>query len=273
MRFDEIADGVFLCAYPVFKVNCVLVTGTDAAMIIDTLSTDEQATELYDAARQVTSQPLTLVNTHFHFDHTFGNATLAGESTPIWGHPDCARELTERGDHWKRVWQGEIDDEDLALAVGRVRIKAPNRLVDKSVQVDLGGRTAVISHHGRGHTDGDIVVRVGEILIAGDLVEQGAPPAFDDAYPLEWPDTLAALLREPFTKLVPGHGGPVEMAFVQQQHADLTRLDWLIRDGHRDGAPPERVAVASPLVGAFGEEGLYQSLLAVKRGYAQLDGA
>lgn len=220
MKFDEIADGVFLLAYPVFKVNCVLVTGADRAMLIDTLSTDDQARSLRDAAARITSKPLTLVNTHFHFDHTFGNQTLA--QGDIWGHPDCARELTERGRHWKRVWQDEIEDRELALAVGAVTIVPPNRLVDKQVSVDLGGRTALISHHGRGHTDGDIVVRAGDVLIAGDLVEQGAPPAFDDAYPLEWPDTLKAVMQTPARIVVPGHGTPVDLEFVERQHADLT---------------------------------------------------
>jgi hypothetical protein len=52
----------------------------------------------------------------------------------------------------------------------------------------------------------------------------------------------------PFTAsvVVPGHGAPVDRAFVLAQHAELTRLDWLIRDGDADGAPAEAVAARAP---------------------------
>lgn len=275
MKFAEVADGVYVLAYPVFDVNSTLITGSEKALLVDTLSTDEQAAELRAAARKVTSLPLELVNTHFHFDHSFGNAALADDSTLIWGHPDCARELMVRGEHWQRYWQREIceEDEQLGMAVGSVRLMPPNRLVPRETSVDIGGREVTLSHHGRGHTDGDLVVRVDDVLVAGDLLEERGAPGFSEGYPLEWPETVANLIRltGPATTVIPGHGEPVDLAFMRHQHEELTRLDWLIRDGHADGAPVERVAAASPFT-RFGEAGLCQSILAVKRGYDQLDG-
>ncbi len=105
------------------------------------------------------------------------------------------------------------------------------------------------------------------VLVAGDLVEQGAAPDFDDSYPLEWPDSLAAVLPviDAGTVVVPGHGAPVDRDFVVAQHADLAQLDWLIRDGHADGSDPVKVAARS----AFGPEA---ALVAVQRGYAELAG-
>jgi glyoxylase-like metal-dependent hydrolase (beta-lactamase superfamily II) len=106
-----------------------------------------------------------------------------------------------------------------------------------------------------------------DVVVAGDLVEESGPPDFGDAYPLEWPETLAALahLLSPPAVVVPGHGAPVDRAFVLAQHGQLTELDWLIRDGHADGAPERAVAARSP----FGPE---HSLVAVHRGYAELSG-
>lgn len=268
MNFSEIADGVHLLAYPVFGVNCALVVGGESALLVDTLSTDEQAGELLDAVRRVTALPLTVVNTHFHFDHCFGNATVSGPRTPIYGHPDCALELAEHGERWRRQWQ-----EDYEIDLSAVTIKAPDHLVPRETALDLGDRQVKLSHHGRGHTAGDLVVWTGQVLIAGDLVEQGAPPAFEDAYPLEWPEVLAELLRlaDPETLIVPGHGDPVDIRFLREQHDELTKLDWLIRDGHADDAPIERVATLSPL-NRWGEAGAIQSHHAVRRGYAHLDG-
>jgi glyoxylase-like metal-dependent hydrolase (beta-lactamase superfamily II) len=262
--FDEIAEGVWLVNHPSFDVNCTLIAGEEQALLVDTLSNADD--ELRDAIERVTTLPLSVANTHFHFDHCFGNAGLA--QGPVYGHPDCARELRERGEHWRLSWELEYE-----VDLSGVTIRPPDHLVEHEVTVDLGGREVVLSHHGRGHTSGDIVARTGQVLVAGDLVEQGGPPNFEDSYPLDWPDTLAALIRlaDPETLIVPGHGEPVDIRFLRAQHDELTKLDWLIRDGHADDAPLERVVAKSPLI-RWGAPGQVQSKLAVRRGYDQLAG-
>jgi glyoxylase-like metal-dependent hydrolase (beta-lactamase superfamily II) len=270
--FAEVGPRIYLLSHPVYRVNSVLIDGERGAILIDTLSTTRQAGELLAAVRRVTTRRLTVVNTHFHFDHTFGNSVVAqGE---IWGHPSCAQELGERGEHWKRYWQQEIAEEDeaLALEVAETPLLPPDRFVPHLHELDLGDRKVVLRHPGRGHTEGDIVALADEILIAGDLIEEGAPPSFEDSYPLEWPNSLAALLDLPFERAIPGHGRVVDRAFIEVQHDELTKLDWLIRDGHADSSPLERVVEASPLSRAWGEAGQVQSMHAARRGYAQLDG-
>ena len=264
MNFEEIAERVWLLNHPAYDVNCTLIVGDERAVLVDTLWGADEA--LGAAVTRVTPLPLTLVNTHFHFDHCFGNARLAAQA--IWGHPACARELRERGEHWRAAWQREYD-----VDLGGVVIRPPDHFVEHEVRFDLGGCEVALGHHGRGHTDGDIIVRTGQVLVAGDLIEQGAPPNFEDSYPLDWPDTLAAIveLADPETLIVPGHGTPVDVRFVRAQHDELTRLDWLIRDGHGDDAPIERVVEKSPFI-RWGEKGVAESTHAVRRGYAQLAG-
>ena len=53
--------------------------------------------------------------------------------------------------------------------------------------------------------------------------------------------------------------------FVRAQHAELTALDWLIRDGHLDGAPVEHVVAKAPYPPEI-------ATVAVRRGYAELAG-
>jgi glyoxylase-like metal-dependent hydrolase (beta-lactamase superfamily II) len=271
--FVEIGHRIYLLTYPVYRVNSVLIDSDHGAIVIDTLSTQRQARELLEAVRRVTAQPLTIVNTHFHFDHTFGNSVLA-QGGAVWGHASCAQELGERGEHWRRYWQQEVaeEDEELALEIGDAPLLPPDHTVTHQQELDLGGRKVILSHHGRGHTEGDLVVLADGILVAGDLVEEGAPPSFEDSYPLEWPDTVAALLDLAFEKVIPGHGRPVDRSFVEAQHEELSKLDWLIREGHSDSAPVERVVWASPLSRKWDDAGRVQSMHAARRGYAQLDG-
>jgi glyoxylase-like metal-dependent hydrolase (beta-lactamase superfamily II) len=269
--FVEIADGVHVLRYPVLDVNVTLVVGDGEALLVDTLSTVAQAEELAHAARAVAPVPWTIVNTHHHFDHCFGNATIAGDGRPIWGHEEAAGTLRRDAAALQREWYEEWlpTHPELAAGLADVRVLPPNRTVHTEATLDIGGRAVALHHFGRGHTAGDLVVHVpdADVVVAGDLVEESGPPAFGDAYPVEWPETVAALLRltGPATVVVPGHGALVDEAFVRGQHADLVTLAWMIREGDCDGAAPEAVAAKSP----FGVEA---ALTAVRRGYAELTG-
>jgi glyoxylase-like metal-dependent hydrolase (beta-lactamase superfamily II) len=273
-RFTEIAEDVYVLRYPVLDVNVTLVRGDGAALLVDTLSTDAQARELAEAARLITTDPWTIVNTHHHFDHCFGNAVLAGAAGTgqgIWAHEQAARLLADRAEQLQRGWYEQwVDSEpELAAGLAEVRVVPPDRTVHDHATVAVGGRLVVLRHLGRGHTIGDLVVQVpdADVLIAGDLVEQGAPPAFEDSYPLQWPATLSALrqLAGEQSAIVPGHGAVVDRGFVAGQHDELAALAWLIREGEAAGAPAEAVAARAPFPPA-------PALTAVRRGYAELAG-
>jgi glyoxylase-like metal-dependent hydrolase (beta-lactamase superfamily II) len=268
--FAEVADRVYVLREPLLDVNVTLVVGDGAALIVDTLSTAGQAAELAAAARAVTPYPWTVVNTHHHFDHCFGNATLAADpACRVYAHEAAAARLRERPDELRRAAYDEIREgrPELAAEVARTALLAPTHTVRVETTLDVGGRRVLLRHPGHGHTDADLIAYVpdADVLIAGDLVEQSGPPAFEDSYPLRWPDAVADLLRltGPGTVIVPGHGELVDVEFVRAQHAQLAELAWLIRAGHTAGAPPERVAAQAPF-------GARAALTAARRGYADL---
>jgi glyoxylase-like metal-dependent hydrolase (beta-lactamase superfamily II) len=269
--FAEVATDVYVLRQPVLDVNATLVLGGERALVVDTLSTDTQAAQLREAVRRITSEPLCVVNTHHHFDHWFGNGVLAREGAEVWAHEEAAARLSRRTEELRRHWVSEWArvEPDLAAGMASATLRLPDRTVHIESIVDLGGRTVVLHHFGRGHTDGDLVVHVpdADAVLAGDLVEEAGPPSFEDSYPLEWPETLAALLRltAASTVVVPGHGAPVDARYVHGQHDQLTALAWLIRGGHYDGATEEAVAAKAPFDAATAR-------VAVHRGYAELSG-
>ncbi|WP_433534722.1 MBL fold metallo-hydrolase [Micromonospora sp. CA-249363] len=270
--FVEVADRVYVRVEPLLRVNVTLVVGDDGALLVDTLSSAGQATELAAAVRAVTDRPLTVVNTHHHYDHCFGNAVLAGEPPrPVYAHERATAALRDDPERLRREAYEEVRAEhpELAADLSDTPLLAPTHTVHTETTLDLGGRRVLLRHPGRGHTDADLVAHVpdADVLVAGDLVEQSGPPAFEDSYPLQWPDAVADLLRltTPGTVVVPGHGAPVDVDFVRAQHAELVRLAWLIRAAHTGGAPPERVAAEAPF-------GARAALIAAHRGYAELNG-
>jgi glyoxylase-like metal-dependent hydrolase (beta-lactamase superfamily II) len=271
IEFTEIANRVFVARTQPLDVNVSLVIGDESALVIDTLSTNAQAQDLVSAIRALTTVPLTVLNTHYHFDHTFGNAVVAAGGRPIWAHPNAASELREGGG------AGQADlvaayrerDPEFADALAEVTISVPDHLVRATELLDLGGRSVTVAYHGRGHTDGDLVAIVDDVnvLFAGDLVEEGAWPSFgEDSYPLAWPEAVAALRARATssTIVVPGHGALVDTEFVSRLHGQLSEFAWLIRDGHLDGASIDEIAAQAPFPAQACRGG-------VERGYALLD--
>ena len=269
--FHEIANGVHVLRYPVLDVNITLVVGAGRAMLVDTLSTPAQAGELLAAVRQITTAPLVAVNTHHHFDHCFGNATIAATGAPIWGHAATVELLRERAGQLPARLAAEWADREpaLAAALAEVTVVWPDHTVVTTATLDLGGRQVLLHHPGPGHTHGDLVLAVPDagVLVAGDLVEEGADPQFDDGDPVLWPDAVAALLAlaPAGATVVPCHGAVGDRAFVVAQPAELAALSGLIRAGHADGTPVPAVAALAP----FGRD---TAVTAVRRGYACLSG-
>ena len=82
----------------------------------------------------------------------------------------------------------------LADELAEVVLDPPDRVFADAATLDLGGREIRLAYLGRGHTDNDIVVSIpdADVLCAGDLLENGAPPWFGDGYPMDWPATAEA---------------------------------------------------------------------------------
>ena len=272
-EWHEVGDQVYVRRHVSMDLNCGLIVGDGACLVVDTRSHDAEARNLIEAIRHLTPYPWTVVNTHAHYDHAFGNATFRPAS--IWGHRQCADRLaSERGsaDRTRIAANARADPDPLwqefARAIEAVEISPPDQVFDDTVTLRVGDRSVVLAYHGLGHTDGDVVVAVpgAGVLFAGDLVEEGAPPQFHDGYPLDWPATLDGVLGMVTGPVVPGHGAVVDAAFVRGQRNEIAVLASLAR-GIRDGIGSMSDALAAaPFPPEFARVALERALL-------QLEGA
>ncbi len=233
----EVGERVFVRRYAFLDQAIGLVVGDDGVLVVDTRATLGQAQELRRDVAQVSTLPiLHVVNTHGHADHAFANGAF--RPAAAWAHARCPAFLRRTAaDQW--AWLREAHPllaDDLAFEPGAGEPgwtpDLPERLVSGSARIDLGGHSVELHYLGRGHTDHDLVLVAPDarVAFAGDLVENGAPPQFDDAFPLDWATTLRALIEAidrpspPGVRdwvVVPGHGDPVGPGFVRDQAALL----------------------------------------------------
>lgn len=219
----EVGDGVLARRYTELDLTVGLVIGGERALVVDTRGDARQGAELMAAVRGLTALPLVVAITHAHFDHCFGTGAFL--PCPVFALPTCAAAIRATAQAQRAQWSAHYRAEGDPVTADALAATEPP-LPDRAAPtvVDLGGRLVELVHPGRGHTDHDLVVHVDDVLFAGDLVEQGAPPSLgaDSVLP-DWPGTLDVLLaREPRT-VVPGHGDPVDAAFVARQRAHLAQ--------------------------------------------------
>lgn len=184
-----------------------LITNEGVILVDDDFAVDHD--NLMKKLREVTNQPVKyVINTHYHNDHSGGNAKLKAEGTLA-----------------------------VASIAARARMLAasPQDAVDITVEprgaVHLGGKVAEIYYLGRGHTDGDVVVLFphDRTLSAGDLFTrgEGLPQLVDHAgggSAKEWTGTLDKVLALDFDTVVPGHGTVTNKQAVRDARASSQRM-------------------------------------------------
>jgi glyoxylase-like metal-dependent hydrolase (beta-lactamase superfamily II) len=227
--WTEIATGVHQRRYEPLDVSVVAIDGKDGLLLVDTRCDPAEADELIAEVTIRFSSPIRwVVNTHAHFDHSFGNQRFGPASeldVPIYGHRNIRRHyaefeaprleayLADPSREPDRNWQDVI-------------LTPPTHDVSERTSIDIGGRLVELVPLAPGHTDTDIALLVPDarLWILGDVVEESGPPMYGSgSFPLGWPAVLDALLDEmhPFDIVLPGHGRIVDHAFVAAQASEL----------------------------------------------------
>ena len=219
--------------------NGGFLVGKDTALLIEGFSTPSGASFQMEALRSVSQVPVKCaLDTHYHYDHSMGNAFYGASGVPLWAHASVAQRIVESyvplqgaekaavlGFYEKHIKDAESDAErqhaqgDLKVITGLFQLAnssvlaLPNHPIDPAklpMNIDLGGLTAVVESL-PGHSGTDIIVRVPEqnVVYTGDLVFSGIyPVAFDGKATIsEWRATLAKFASfDKDTLFVPGHG-------------------------------------------------------------------
>lgn len=223
MSWIEVGDDIFCIRYEPLDQTIGAIRTGEGLVVLDSRSHRLHAEELLNDLRSLDARsPVYLINTHYHWDHSFGNAQFTGAT--IVGHHNTRDALVADGEQMKAALvAADWLSPGFARLIGQVEITPPTITFADTMALFLGGREILLSYLGRAHTDSDIVITVDDVVFAGDLIEVGAPPSFGDSFPSEWVDTLGAVAPMCTGPVVPGHGDVVERAFVEGQQDEIRR--------------------------------------------------
>lgn len=170
---EELAPQVFAYVQPHggwCVSNAGFVVGAGGCTVIDTAATERRARALRAALERLTPvRATTLVNTHHHGDHTFGNFVFAGE-VAIIAHELARSEMAEKGLGLRYVWP-DVEWGDAPLVL-------PSVTFADALTIHAGDLRLELRHVGPAHTTNDVVVWIPEhrVLFAGDVLLPGCTP-------------------------------------------------------------------------------------------------
>lgn len=201
--------------------NAGFVVGSSGVLVVDTFEGVEPARALLAEIRKVTNLPVRfVVNTHYHLDHTGGNAVFAEAGATILAHKNLRGWLRTEN---LKFFGPNPKPEQKSMVESLV---LPDELYSDAVDIYLGSRQIQVRYM-LGHTGGDSVVLVPDanVIFAGDLVWQKHLPNLIDATTSEWVKTLEKLLSDhPSATFVSGHGDVATPADVRDFHDYLATL-------------------------------------------------
>jgi glyoxylase-like metal-dependent hydrolase (beta-lactamase superfamily II) len=195
------------------------ITSEGVILVDDKYERDHDA--ILAQVKTVTNLPVKyILSTHYHADHTGGNA--------------------------KFLPTAEI----ISTAAARANIVNPPQpnatpgagarvTFTEETAVHLGGKEVRARYFGRGHTNGDAVIYFPALrtIHTGDLMA-GATPLIDyggGGSVVEWTKTLDAAMKWDFDTVIPGHGAVTTKAGLLTYRNDIeklcTRATGLIREG------------------------------------------
>lgn len=213
LNVREIAAGVFLSqgTVEVFSPanhghisNIGFIVGAQAVAVIDTGGSFTTGQALLAAIKLRTDLPVRhVINTHMHPDHIFGNAAFVGDDVSFWGHSKLTSALQRRGQQYLQANSALLGK----AAFDGTQIVLPNRTVEDTAEIDLGGRVLDLKARPTAHTDNDITVfdRQTKTLWLGDLLFTDHVPALDGSI-LGWLTVMEHLSEVDAKWIVPGHG-------------------------------------------------------------------
>lgn len=231
-NFDNVVIKTVHVAGPVHMLvgsggNIGVSAGDDGVLMIDDQFAP-LAEKIEAAIKQLNQGTIRfLINTHWHGDHTGGNAHF-GRQTDIVAHTNVRKRLADRSDTAKAA--------------------LPVITYDNGLSVHMNGEEVRVYHVGPGHTDGDSIIAFtkSKVVHMGDLYFKDRFPFIDLGSGGDVAGFVknidAALQYIPDdAKIIPGHGDLATKDDLKRYHTMLTTITTQVKKAISEGKSLEEV--------------------------------
>ena len=219
--------------------NSVFLVTDEGVLVIDTRQHPRAADDLIALIRTVTDKPIRwVINSHFHGDHTFGNAAFKAQGATFVTHRETARlmQLVQPKEMARRANYFKNHDYD----PNSVKLILPDVTFEKSMTIKLGGREARLFYLGPGQQDGDVFVlfpHARALFTPGSFAKHSMPNMAFTTSVDNWIKLLDEVAAMDVDELLPAHGDIATKADVKELSAMLADEYATVKDAIAKGLP------------------------------------
>ena len=207
LSMAQIRSGVFLLTGA--GGNVTAITGKPGPAIVDTGFGPRVAEIANRIVCALGQPPRWAINTHWHFDHTDGNAAFARAGATVVAHSNCRTRVSTEQYVPSLSWRISASP----------REAWPVLTFDQPFTLDIGTGELHLLPQAPAHTDDDVAVFLApaNVLVMGDLFTHQSYPVIDESSGgslrgmIEAADRLLPRTDEE-TVVVPGHGAATDRA-------------------------------------------------------------
>jgi glyoxylase-like metal-dependent hydrolase (beta-lactamase superfamily II) len=150
-EFSEVGDRVWVARYDWVDVNVTAIGSERGLVVVDTHGSMVAGRQVLSDLIRLGAGPVAhVVNSHWHWDHTFGNAAFrdSSQAVPIHAHQEAALWLAEEGERMKHRFADSPDDPHRAEVAATELVIPDQTFTDRRV-LDLGDRVLELVFPGR----------------------------------------------------------------------------------------------------------------------------
>jgi cyclase len=242
IQTQKLADNLTLLSGP--GGNVLVLNGAEGKIVVDTFMSPAWP-KLKETLDGIGNAPLkTVIDTHWHFDHTDNNAALHAAGATVLAHENTKKRMSEAHD---LPVMGLHFPPSPAEALPQETFAAGHKLQGN-------GETLTLQHFAPAHTDTDIYVlfQKANVIHMGDTFFNGFYPFIDSGTGGNISGMIAAAdkilpLASNDTKIVPGHGPLGNKAELGKFREMLVVVRERIQKLKTAGKSSEEAVAAKPL--------------------------
>lgn len=223
--------------------NVVVLTGSDGILMVDTFVRPAWPRLQMTLASMSAAPVKTVIDSHWHFDHSDNNESLHAAGATIMGHANTKKRMSE--DHTLAVLGMHFPPSPAAAR--------PSQVFEQTRNLSANGQNLTLTHLPPAHTDTDIATHFQEanVLHCGDVFFNGMFPYIDQGTGGSLAGMIAGSAKlltmvDDKTKVIPGHGALGTKADLAKFHEMLLTARERLQKLRASGKTLEEAVAAKP---------------------------